>query len=42
MKEEKTLEAFVKRCQGEWYIGIVRPVRANVENIFSKNGLTRL
>ena len=28
MKEEKTLEAIVKRCQGECYIGIVGAVRA--------------
>lgn len=27
MKEEKTLEAIVKRCQGECYIGIVGAVR---------------
>ena len=26
MKEEKTLEAIVKRCQGECYIGIVGAV----------------
>ena len=32
MKEEKTLEAIVKRCQGECYIGIVGPVRATGNN----------
>ena len=26
MKEDKTLEAIVKRCQGECYIGIVGPL----------------
>ena len=26
MKDDKTLEAIVKRCQGECYIGIVGPV----------------
>ena len=30
MKEEKTLEAIVKRCQGECYIGIVGPMRSSV------------
>lgn len=28
MKDDKTLEAIVKRCQGECYIGIVGAVRA--------------
>ena len=26
MKDDKTLEAIVKRCQGECYIGIVGPL----------------
>ena len=30
MKEEPTLEAIVKRCQGECYIGIAGAVRITV------------
>ena len=39
MKEEKTLEAIVKRCQGECYIGIVgavRPTGNNLKTLLSK------
>ena len=36
MKEEKTLEAIVKRCQGECYIGIVGMDSLTVENCFRK------
>ena len=36
MKEEKTLEAIVKRCQGECYIGIVGSKYLNKENYFRK------
>lgn len=32
MKDDKTLEAIVKRCQGECYIGIVGAVRATGKN----------
>ena len=34
MKEEKTLEAIVKRCQGECYIGIVGPVRSGKSRFY--------
>ena len=30
MKDDKTLESIVKRCQGECYIWIVGPVCTNV------------
>ena len=36
MKEEKTLEAIVKRCQGECYIGIVGPVRSGKSTFITK------
>ena len=32
MKDDKTLEAIVKRCQGECYIGIVGPVSSTGNN----------
>ena len=32
MKDDKTLEAIVKRCQGECYIGIVGPVSSTGKN----------
>ena len=34
MKDDKTLEAIVKRCQGECYIGIVGVVRTPGKNIW--------
>ena len=36
MKKDKTLEAIVKRCQGECYVGKVGIDRLIVENGFRK------
>ena len=36
MKDDKTLEAIVKRCQGECYIGIVGPVRSGKSTFITK------